>query len=280
MKTGIHPYLWCSEWNNDQLYLIQKVKDYGFDYIEIPLMAPKKFDAVAIKSELDRVGLQVCTSTVLPEDADISSTDPKVWAKGIEYLKWCVDSSVAIGSMCLTGVLYAAHAPAHPRKPTEENWENSAKGLGEIARYAKSKGLVIGVEPASRFDTNLLNTCEQYKKFKKMIGEDVKIHLDSYHMNIEENDFYETTKLAGDDLIAYHLCEGNRGAPGSAHVDFDGIFRALKEMNYRGNIALESFIDYSENMETWVWRRMAESEDKFIKDSMEFIGKMRAKYDI
>lgn len=280
MKIGIHPYLWCTEWNNDQLHLIQTVKDYGFDYIEIPLMAPHKFDADAINKELARVGLAVATSTVLNDDADISSTDPAIWQRGVDYLKWCVDASVSIGSMCLTGVLYAAHAPKNPKRPTKENWEASAKGLGEIYRYAKERGLTIGVEPTSRFDSTLLNTCAQYKEFKKMIGEDVKLHLDSYHMNIEESDFYNVTKLAGDDLIAYHLCEGNRGAPGSAHVDFDGIFKALKEINYQGNVALESFIDYSENMQTWVWRRMADSEDQFVKDSLTFIATMRKKYDI
>ena len=133
----------------------------------------------------------------------------------------------------------------------------------------------------NRYETYLVNTCEQAFKLKDMIGEDnVKIHLDTYHMNIEEKSFYDATKMAGPDLIHYHLCENDRGVPGTGLVDWDDIFKALGEMDYRGNAALESFVDITETMNTWVWRQLAPSGDALLRDGSGFIRKMMKKYGL
>ena len=114
-----------------------------------------------------------------------------------------------------------------------------------------------------------------------MIGEDnVKIHLDTYHMNIEEKSFYEATKLAGQDLIHYHLCENDRGIPGTGLVDWDEIFKALSEINYKGFAALESFVDCTENMNTWVWRQLAPDGETLLKKGTSFIRTMQKKYGL
>ncbi len=94
-------------------------------------------------------------------------------------------------------------------------------------------------------------------------------------MNIEEKSFYEATKLAGDKLIHYHLCENDRGIPGTGLVDWDGIFRALPEINYQGYVALESFVDMTDNMNTWVWRQLVTSGDVLIKEGAAFIRTMQ-----
>jgi len=126
-----------------------------------------------------------------------------------------------------------------------------------------------------------VNTAEQAMKLKKMIGEDnVKIHLDTYHMNIEEKSFYEATKLAGEDLIHYHLCENDRGIPGTGLVAWDDIFKALAEMNYQGCAALESFVDCTDNMNTWVWRQLAPDGDTLLKEGADFIRSMQKKYGL
>ena len=117
--------------------------------------------------------------------------------------------------------------------------------------------VIIGLEPVNRYETYVVNTCEQALKLRDMIGEEnVKIHLDTYHMNIEEKSFYEATKLAGENLIHYHLCENDRGIPGTGLVNWDEIFEALSEIGYKGYAALESFVDTTDNMSTWVWRQL------------------------
>lgn len=142
-------------------------------------------------------------------------------------------------------------------------------------------GVTISLEPVNRYETYLINTCEQALRLIDMIGEDnMRIHLDTHRMNIEEKSFYEATKLAGDKLIHYHLCENDRGIPGSGLVDCDGIFKVLSEIDYQGYAALESFVDMTDNMNTWAWRQLAPSGDVLIKEGAAFIRSMQQKYEL
>ncbi len=281
MKLGIHAYAWCSQWSNETLGLIDRVKGLGMDFIEIPLMCLETFDAKAVKARLDSVGLEAVTSTVLLKGTDITSDDPAVRAKGLAYLKDCVAATAAIGGRSFSGVIYSQHVKAAASRPGPEVWERSAKALKEVAKFAAKHGVVIGLEPVNRYETYLLNTCAQARLLMDMIGEpNVRIHLDTYHMNIEEKSFYDATMLAGEDLIHYHLCENDRGIPGTGLVDWDGIFSALAEMDYKGFAALESFVDCTGNMNTWVWRQLATDGDTLLREGVAFIRQMQRKHGL
>lgn len=281
MKLGIHAYAWCSQWSNDSLDLINRVKELGLDFIEIPLMCLDTFDSAAVRERLEKVGLGVVTSTVLLGDTDITSDDQAIRAKGVEYLKACVRATSSIGANSFSGVIYSQHVRSLSNRPKQKLWYYSADCLREVAREGQKYGVQIGLEPVNRYETFLVNTCEQALHLKSLIGEDnIKIHLDTYHMNIEEKSFYDATRLAGNDLIHYHLCENDRGIPGTGLVDWDGIFKALAEMDYRGNAALESFVDCTDNMSTWVWRQLAPSGDVLLKEGVEFIRKKQKEYGL
>jgi D-psicose/D-tagatose/L-ribulose 3-epimerase len=281
MKLGIHAYAWCSQWSNETLGLIDRIKSLGLDFIEIPLMCLETCDSAAIKGRLKSAGLDVCTSTVLLGDTDITSDEAAIRKKGIEYLKACVRATHDMGAANFSGVIYSQHVKPALRRPTEQAWRYSADGLREVAKFARDLGVRIGLEPVNRYETYLVNTCQQAIKLRDMIGMDnVKIHLDTYHMNIEEKSFYEATRLAGKDLIHYHLCENDRGIPGTGLVDWDGIFKALGEMNYQGYAALESFVDCTDNMNTWVWRQLAPDGDTLVREGLAFIRGMQKKHGL
>lgn len=281
MKLGIHSYAWCSQWSNGTLDLIDRVKRLGLDFIEIPLMTLDTFDAAAVKKRLADAELDAVTSTVLLRGTDITSPDPAIRAKGIEYLKDCARATAEIGKTNLSGVVYSEHVKNANAQPTVDEWNWAAEGLREAAVYARELGVQIGLEPVNRYESNLINTCEQALRLKAMIGEpNIKIHLDTYHMNIEEKSFYEATKAAGADLIHYHICENDRGIPGTGLVDWDAIFRALAELNYTGYAALESFVDVTDNMNTWVWRQLAPSGDALVAEGVRFIRGKMAEYGL
>jgi D-psicose/D-tagatose/L-ribulose 3-epimerase len=277
MKLGIHAYAWCSEWSNETLGLIDRVKDMGLDFIEIPLMCLESFDPVAVRERLERVGLAAATSTVLLAGTDITSEDPDVRAAGVTYLQDCVRATAAIGASSFSGVIYSQHVKQPPSRPGRRLWELSAECLRPVARLAAGHGVRVGLEPVNRYESCLINTCAQALELKEMIGADnVGVHLDTYHMNIEEKSFCEATRLAGADLLHYHLCENDRGVPGTGLVDWDGIFRALAEIGYQGNAALESFVDCTDNMNTWVWRQLAPDGDTLLREGVDFVrGKQR-----
>jgi D-psicose/D-tagatose/L-ribulose 3-epimerase len=281
MKLGIHAYAWCSQWSNDTLDLIDRVKRLGMDFIEIPLMCLDTFDANAVKERLEKVGLDSVTSTVLLGDTDITSEDPDIRAKGQAYLEACVRATHAIGAASFSGVIYSQHVRSLPHRPTGEYWQWSADCLRPVAELGAKLGVKIGLEPVNRYETFLVNTCEQALHLKSLIGSDnVKVHLDTYHMNIEEKSFYDATVLAGKDLIHYHLCENDRGIPGTGQVDWDGIFRALAEIGYDGYAALESFIDTTDNMSTWVWRQLAPDGDTLLRQGTDFIRQKQKAYGL
>lgn len=281
MNLGVHAYAWTPEWNNSQLGLIQRCAGLGLDLIEIPLMRLDLCDPAAIRAECQRVGIKVCTSTVLNEKTDLTASDPAVRRNGVAYLKDCVRATAEMGGATFSGVIYSAIGKKSDTRPTGREWEYSAAGLKEVCRYARDLGVTVGLEPVNRYETYLVNTAEQAVRLTQMIDEpNAAVHLDTYHMNIEEKDFYQATKTAGERLCHYHLCENDRGVPGTGLVDWEGIFRALGELNYRGNAALESFVEVSDNMReaTCIWRDLAPSGDVLVKEGAKFIRSLERKY--
>jgi D-psicose/D-tagatose/L-ribulose 3-epimerase len=101
----------------------------------------------------------------------------------------------------------------------------------------------------------------------------VAIHLDTYHMNIEEKRWDEPVREAGARLCHIHLCENDRGIPGTGLVDWDALFGALGALHYGGYAALESFVDVSDDMRaaTPVWRDLAPSGDALVRDGLHFL---------
>lgn len=281
MKLGIHAYAWCSEWNNNQLGLIDRAQKLGMDFIEIPLLVLEKFDSKAVADRIKALEFDSCTSTVLMENTDITSANEDTRRNGVRYLKDCVKATAEIGATNFSGVIYSQHIRQLDNRPSEKEYMWAAQCLREVADYAKEMGVIIGLEPVNRYETFLVNTCEQALMLKKMIDRDnIKIHLDTYHMNIEEKSFYDATILAGDNLMHYHLCENDRGIPGTGLVNWDDIFKALAEINYTGYAALESFVECTDNMNTWVWRQLAKDGDTLVAKGTEFIRSMMKKYNI
>ena len=283
MKLGVHAYAWTSEWNNSQLGLIERCSRLGLDLIEIPLMRLDLCDPDAIRAECERLDLAVCTSTVLNSQTDLTSEYSDVRKAGVEYLKACVEATAAMGGNTFSGVIYSEIGKKSDERPGTAEWKNSAAGLREVCRYAQEYDVTVGIEPVNRYETYLVNTCEQALELIVMIDEpNAAVHLDTYHMNIEEKDFYEATRLAGNRLCHYHLCENDRGVPGTGLVDWDGIFRALGEMKYSGNAALESFVEVSDNMReaTCVWRDLAPSGDVLVDEGAQLIRTLANKYGL
>lgn len=280
MKLGIHAYEWCSTWSNDTLWIIDTVKELGFDFIEIPLMRLDLFDPQAVKQRLD--GLEVTTSNVLlSADTDITSFDEGARVNGTKLLKDCVKATADAGGTMFSGVIYSQYQKPANKMPTEQEWEFSANALREVAEYADGLGVSIAVEPVTRYESYLLNTAEQARRLVEMIDRpNVFIHLDSYHMNVEEKSFYEAVKTAGKLLTNFHMCENDRGIPGTGHVDWEGIFRAFKEIGFDGYLGFEGFADCTDNMSTWVWRKLAPDGETFVRESMAFAHKMLQKYGL
>ncbi|TVR53987.1 MAG: sugar phosphate isomerase/epimerase [Spirochaetaceae bacterium] len=274
LKYAVHAYAWTAHWSNETLSILDRAKRLGFDVLEVPLMEPDAVDPTAIKKRANAVGIDVCCSTACSAETDITSDDPAIRAAGVSYLKRCVDLTAEMGGSVFSGVVYSAIGGRLDGFPTDEHWNRSAAALSDVARHAAKLGVTIGIEPVNRYETFLVNTAEQAIKLAGMIAEsNVAVHLDAYHMNIEETDFYTPTLAAIPHLCHFHMSESHRGTPGAGTVDWEAIYRALADGGYSGLVGLESFVEGSPAMRaaTCIWRPLAESSDRLLADGLAYL---------
>jgi len=281
VKFGVHLFLWTERFDKSAIHLIEKAKRFGFDGVEIPLMELDYIDVEATRRELKKHDVECLGSLGLSLDQDITSEDEKVRRNGIEFMKRCVDVVSELGGDAINGVVYTAWGKITGRSRTPEEWKRSVEALKEVCKYAQSYGVSFGLEPVNRFETYFLNTAEDAVKLVKDVGEpNIKVHLDTFHMNIEEKNFYDPIKTAGKLLHHMHCCENDRGIPGTGHVNWDEVFRALSEIDYDRWLVIESFTPEMGKIASSaaIWRKVAPSADAIAEEGLKFIKQMAKKY--
>lgn len=198
-------------------------------------------DRAETRALLEQHGLATACSRGLAHDADVSSEDPAVVGRGAELLRQSVDLTADIGGHILTGALYSAFGKA-PAPLSAKGWANAVAVLKDVATEAAAKDVTLGLEVCNRYETNVVNTARDALRLADDIGADnVMVHLDIYHMNIEESDFVTPVRDVGDRLGYVHIGENHRGYLGSGHLDFPAFFGALADVNYDGYVTFESF---------------------------------------
>lgn len=242
MTWAVHAYAWTSHWTDDDLPLLERARGLGLDAVEIPLMDLDDVHPAAIRAAAEDQGLVLVTSTVCGPATDPCSDDEAVRAAARAYLTACVDATADMGAGVMGGVLYSHHGGRIDGKPGPVLYERSAEVLRDVAGHAAGRGVTLGLEPCNRYETYLVNTAGQALELAELIGEDnVGVHLDTYHMNIEEDGFSEPIRRVGDRLVHFHLSESHRGVPGQGTVDWEAVMGALDEIGYSGFVGLESF---------------------------------------
>jgi len=285
MKIGVYGLLWTAGITISELFVLDKCKEFALDGIEIPLLSymQEKLPIRELKSRADDLGLALITSTGLEEETSIVSEDKQKRERGKAFLKKCIDIAFDLGSDELSGVIYAPWAVLKGRRRTEWEYENCVESLKEVAEHAEGAGVYLCLEPVNRYEGYFLNTAEQGKALLKDIGhKHVKLHLDSFQMNIEEQSMYEAVKTAGKDLYHFHVCASHRGVPGTGHIEWDEIFKAFKEIGYNNWLVIESFEPNNQDIgaNVCIWRDLAESSDAIAREGSAFLRKMLKKYEI
>ncbi|TFL16212.1 sugar phosphate isomerase/epimerase [Jannaschia formosa] len=273
---GVHTSMWTMSWDREGCErAVAKASSYGMDFLEIALLDPPSVDADHSRRTLEAAGMRSVCSLGLPQ---------AVWAShnpdgAVDFLKGALDKAAAIGAEALSGVVYGGIGERSGKPPTTAELDNVARALTEAAAHAKSLGLLLGIEPVNRYESHLLNTGAQAVEMIERIGSDTLfVHLDTYHMNIEEKGIAQGILDARDHLRYIHLSESDRGTPGWGTVQWDEIFATLKAIGFDGGLAMESFIDMPPELAYGlsVWRPVAESEAEVMENGLPFLrGKAR-----
>jgi D-psicose/D-tagatose/L-ribulose 3-epimerase len=279
-KIGIQYGFWSKDRSGDFVPYVPKVAKLGFEVFEIsayPLIHLSVEQRNAIKSATADAGLELSFQTSLPKIYDISSSDATVRRNGIEYLKQNIQITHDMGGKMLSGVLYGAwqDAPEEPEKDRGYYLENSVNSMKEIIKFAEDTGIRLNVEILNRFEQYILNTVEQGLEYLQMVGSpNLKLELDTFHMNIEEDDIGPAIVKTGDKLGHFHASENNRKLPGQGHIPWAEVARALGQINYQGYIVIESFVKSGSELARLlkIWRDLDDRNlELAAKEALEFL---------
>ena len=276
LEYGGHALVWSGDWTPEGARkAISGAAKAGYDYIEIALLDPWKVDVALTKDLLQEFNLRAHASLGLSAATDVTSTNPDIIAKGDELLRKATDVLHGIGGTELCGVIYCALGK-YPGPASKQNRANSIAAMQRLADYAGEKGINIDLEVVNRYETNIMNTGLEGLAFLDEVNRpNAYLHLDTYHMNIEEDGMAKSVLAAGDRLGYVHIGESHRGYLGTGNVDFDSFFGSLKTINYQGPITFESFssevVDPNLSNTLCVWRNLWHDSDDLAQKALTFI---------
>jgi D-psicose/D-tagatose/L-ribulose 3-epimerase len=277
---GIHALVWAGGWSHKECeHAVRSTREAGYDIIEIPALDPASIDTGHTKAVLADHGISGVCSLGLDLDADISSPDPSVVARGRARLADALAVVSAIGGDYLGGAVYSA-LTKYDRPLDPRGRDHMVAELRALAQSAAEHGVTVGLEPVNRYESNAINTVADALAVIEDVGEpNVVVHLDVYHANIEETDFVSPVREAGDKLGYVHIGESHRGYLGTGTIDFPAFFGALRDTGYAGPVTFESFSravvspDLSDRLAVWrdLWTDgmdLATHARRFIADAL------------
>ena len=271
--VGIEIFYWLDNWSDDQSSVFAKAAEAGYDGIEMSFVAGLDVGVDRIARTAESLGLGVLCSTGLAPTMDISSPDAAVRAAGVEHLRCCVDQAARLGSPILGGVTYATWM-GFPGGDLDGYRQRSAESLHEVARYASTLGIDICLEVLNRFESFMFNTVADCLDFIDTVDHpSVKVELDTFHMNMEEDDLAAAVRLASGRIGHVQVAANNRRAPQYGHIDWGSFSDALDDAGYDGWVVFETFPNSKAEtgQGTYAWRDLTDDPDRDAADAARFI---------
>ncbi len=277
MKFGLNLWIWDAPFRTDKhMALIPQVRALGGEVVEFALEDDAVVDTKLLRRSLADEGLACSVVGLFGPDRDLSSDDANARRDGLDYARRCIDVCAGVGATIFTGAVAGVGGKvllSDQARPAR--FDRTAQSLRELGDYASQAGVRVTVEILNRYENNLLTTAAQGRQLIDLTAHPaVGIHLDSFHMNLEENNLGDAICLAGDKLIHFHGSESHRGTPGSGVVPWEQVADGLREIGYDGYVIIESF-----NHLSWLgplahfWRPLAESPEQLGRDGLAFLKK-------
>lgn len=288
MQHGIYYAYWEREWSGDYLHYIEKVADLGFDILEIaagplPEYTPAQLSELRECAQAHGIRLTVGYGPA-PEN-NIASADPKVREHALAFYEDLFQRMEKIGATLIGGALYSCW-PIDYSKPVDKkgDWERGIEGVARLGRIGMDWGIeTIGMEVLNRFENHVLNTAKEGAEFVRSVRQlepaaaNVKVMLDTFHMNIEEQSIGNAIRTAGDLLGHFHTGECNRMVPGQGRTPWREIHDALQDVGYDGAVVMEPFVipGGTVGQDIKIWRNIVEDTseealDRDVKEALTF----------
>ncbi|MEM8915549.1 MAG: sugar phosphate isomerase/epimerase, partial [Pseudomonadota bacterium] len=255
--------------------IVRIVADLGFDGVEVSLLGMTSEKATALSGLVRDHQLEITCSDGLSKDADITSEDADVRAAGLKHLQWAVETTAAMGSHGLAGVVYAPWGVYDPANKVARA-ARSAEAFAALDGHLGAHDVTLGIEAINRFETDLVNTADEATAMAAASGSDrVGVLLDTFHLNIEEKDVRAAIVATGDRLAHFHVSDNDRGVPGSGHVPWGEVASGLNAIGYDSWIVTEIFVipGNPASADLNIWRHIEPEATAAARQSLDFMRK-------
>jgi D-psicose/D-tagatose/L-ribulose 3-epimerase len=275
-KFGAHAFIWAGDWSDEGAEkVIGGAAAAGLDFVEVCVLHPASFNIPHTKALLEHYNIGATCSLGLPKDTHLPAHPEKARV----FLEDALRVTHGIGATALSGAIYTHLGTLTGAPPRADELTSVVMVLKSVAKSAASLGLEIGIEAINRYENYLINLASQALEIVDRIDEpNAFVHLDTYHMNIEEKGFFKPIISTGSKMRYIHLSESDRGTPGTGNVHWDEVFKGLKAINYDGALVMESFAAINPDIAgaTCMWRDVVGDPQALVRDGLAFLrGKAR-----
>lgn len=286
MKFGVNTFNFVSPFRTTaDLPLLDRVQGMGFDLIEIAFEDPATIDVGALADYASGLGLGVMACGVFGPGRNLVSADSAERQAAADYIRGLVDAAARLSptldglTPVVGGPMYGAvgKTPAPDRAARQRERDLAAAELRPLAAYAGDRGVRLALEGLNRFETDLVNVVDQGLAMVEAIGSPhVGLHLDTFHMHLEERNAGDAIRLAGDRLYHFHACENDRGVPGRGQVRWPAVAAALGDVGYEGAVVIESFTPEVTSIAraVCIWRDVAPDQDTIAREGLGFLRRL------
>jgi D-psicose/D-tagatose/L-ribulose 3-epimerase len=275
VKYGIHQMLFMENVTESDLAILDKAKNLGFDGIEFVLFEPDSFPIAAVRQHAKAIGLEINTAIGLSAEHNLISPDAATRKRGVEFMKRLVNMTQQLDAENLTGVNYAGWGYLTGKMRTQQEWDWGVESFRDVCKFARENTDVkLCTEVVNRFESHFINIAADAVRFLDEVNEpNVRVHLDTFHMIREEDNFAEAVRVCGKKLGYVHACESQRGIPGTGLVPWEEFFGALHSVGYDGWVTIESFTTELENVAKLccIWRKLADSPEQLATQGLAFV---------
>jgi D-psicose/D-tagatose/L-ribulose 3-epimerase len=241
-KLGVHALVFTDQWNDaNATAACRAAAETGYDLIEVLMFDPYALDVALTGRAVREAGIGLRLGMALGPDSDISSDDPDVAARGESTVGRALEIASELGAPAVSGIVYAAFA-SYAAPPTKAQRDGVVAALSRLDARAGELGVRLGLEAVNRYESYMVNTLDQAAAMiADAGGRNMFVHMDTFHMNIEEGDIAAAILRNATRLGYAHVADSNRGYLGGGHFDLNGLFRALAAVGYDGDVTVESF---------------------------------------
>jgi len=277
VRFGLNLLVYTAAFTKNDTGLIDKVAGFGYDGVEILFGDLDVLDAAATRKAREQAGIGLTACAVMTPEANIISGDAGERAAGLARLKRIIDITAEMGGDVVAGPLYAPVRQLPGRARTDAEWQWAVEGLRAAAEYAAPNNITLAFEPLNRFETYMINVAADAVRLARDVDHPhLKVQFDTFHAHIEERDSAAAIKATGAMLGHFHASENDRGVPGSGQVRWEACFDALRAIDYRGWVTIESFAMGIVDLcaAACIWRPIYDSADALARDGLAFLKQM------